>query len=190
MNHCPGPLELLADHLRQHPDQPYLHQPVERVWRSFTWREVDDQARRIASGLLAQGYAPGERIAILAKNCAEWFIVDLAIIMAGMVSVPIYTTAAAGTIRYVLEHSGARAIVLGKLDDTAAAEEAMPTESFLARCSTNSPSMAPLAALALSFAMSSDCIAALRSLAFSRSSAMSPRAKLPLVIVKGFTASS
>jgi long-subunit acyl-CoA synthetase (AMP-forming) len=126
VNHCPGPLELLADHLRQHPDQPYLHQPVARVWRSFTWREVDDQARRIASGLLAQGYAPGERIAILAKNCAEWFIVDLAIIMAGMVSVPIYTTAAAGTIRYVLEHSGARAIVLGKLDDTAAAEEAIP----------------------------------------------------------------
>jgi long-subunit acyl-CoA synthetase (AMP-forming) len=124
--HYPGPLELLADHLARHPDQPYLHQPVARVWRSHTWREVDDQARCIAAGLLAQGYAPGDRIAILAKNCAEWFIVDLAIIMAGMVSVPIYTTAAAGTIRYVMEHSESKAVFLGKLDDTAAAEEGIP----------------------------------------------------------------
>ena len=124
--HYPGPLELLADHLRRHPDHPYLHQPVNRVWRSYTWREVDDQARRIAAGLLAQGFAPGDRVAILAKNCAEWFVVDLAIIMAGMVSVPIYTTAAAGTIRYVMEHSEARAVFLGKLDDTAPAEEGIP----------------------------------------------------------------
>ncbi len=125
-HHYPDPLELLADHLARHPDQPYLHQPVERVWRSYTWREVDEQARRIAAGLLAQGYAPGDRVAILAKNCAEWFIVDLAIIMAGLVSVPIYTTAAAGTIRYVMEHSESKAVFLGKLDDTAAAEEGIP----------------------------------------------------------------
>lgn len=122
----PLPLELLADHLARHPDQPYLHQPVNRVWRNFTWREVDDQARRIASGLRAQGYQPGERVAILAKNCAEWFVVDFALMMAGLVSVPIYTTASTSTIRYVLEHSEARAIFLGKLDDTAHAEEAIP----------------------------------------------------------------
>ncbi len=124
--HYPGPLELLADHLARHPDQPYLHQPVERVWRSYTWREVDEQARRIAAGLLAQGYAPGDRVAILAKNCAEWFIVDLAIIMAGLVSVPIYTTAAEDTIRYVMEHSESKAVFLGKLDDTAPAEKGIP----------------------------------------------------------------
>ena len=124
--HYPGPLELLADHLSRHPEQPYLHQPVDRVWRSYSWREVDEQARRIAAGLLAQGYAPGDRVAILAKNCAEWFIADLAIIMAGLVSVPIYTTAGASTIRYVMEHSEAKAVFLGKLDDTAAAEEGIP----------------------------------------------------------------
>lgn len=120
------PLECLADHVRRHPGQVFLNQPVNRVWRRFTWAEVDDQARRIAAGLLAQGFAPGDRVGILAKNCAEWFIADLAITMAGLVSVPIYTTAAAGTIRYVLEHSESRAVFLGKLDDTAPSEEAIP----------------------------------------------------------------
>ena len=110
------PLQLLADHVARHPERLYLHQPVDRVWRSFSWREVDTQARRLASGLLAQGYRAGDRIAILSKNCAEWFIADFAIMMAGLVSVPIYPTASATTIRYVLEHSEARAIFLGKLD--------------------------------------------------------------------------
>jgi len=120
------PLDLLAGHLAQHPDRPYLHQPVDRAWRTLTWRDVDSQARRIAAGLRAQGLLPGERVAILAKNCAEWFVVDFAIMMAGLVSVPIYTTASASTIRYVLEHSDARAIFLGKLDDLSHAEQAIP----------------------------------------------------------------
>ena len=119
------PLELLADHVGRHPERPYLHQPVNRVWRTFTWREVDTQARRLASGLRAQGYQAGDRIAILSKNCAEWFIADFAIMMAGLVSVPIYPTASAATIRYVLEHSEARAIFLGKLDATEPADEAI-----------------------------------------------------------------
>ena len=122
------PLDLLADHVARHPDRPYLHQPVDRVWRTFTWREVDAQARRVASGLLAQGYAAGDRVAILSKNCAEWFIADLAIMMAGLVSVPIYPTASDATIRYVLEHSAARAIFLGKLDATGPADEAIAPE--------------------------------------------------------------
>jgi long-chain acyl-CoA synthetase len=122
----PQPLQLLADHVARHPAQPYLHQPVDGTWKVFTWDDVDQQARRIASGLLAQGLQPGDRVAILAKNCAEWFILDLAIIMAGLVSVPIYTTASAATIRYVMEHSEARAIFLGKLDGQDAAREGIP----------------------------------------------------------------
>jgi long-subunit acyl-CoA synthetase (AMP-forming) len=81
-------------------------------------------ARKIASGLLDQGYQKGDRIAILAKNCAEWVVADLAIMMAGMISIPIYTTANVDTIKYAISHSGATAIFMGKLDDTRAAEEA------------------------------------------------------------------
>ncbi len=119
------PLEQLARNVAEHPEKPYLHQPRERHWHTLTWGEVDEQARRIATALKSHGLEKGDRVAILAKNSAEWFIADFAIMMAGMVSVPIYATAGADTIRYVLEHSGAKAIFIGKLDDTAAAEQAI-----------------------------------------------------------------
>ena len=96
---------------------PYLHQPYSGDWKTFTWSEVGEQARRIASGLLAQGYKEGDRIAILAKNSMEWIVADVAIAMAGMISVPIYATAGEETISYVLEHGDCKAIFLGKLDD-------------------------------------------------------------------------
>lgn len=123
------PLAQFSQRVAQHPDKPWLFQPVERQWRQWTWAEADRQARTIASGLSAR-YSTGDRIAILAKNSAEWFIADLAITMAGMISVPIYSTASADTISYVLEHSEARAIFVGKLDDIAAADDAIP-ESVL-----------------------------------------------------------
>lgn len=119
------PLEQFSHRVQQHPHKPWLHQPVAGQWRSWSWQAADQEARRIASGLVAR-YGPGERIAILSKNCAEWFLADLAIAMAGMVSVPIYATAGKDTIGYVLEHSGARAIFLGKLDNPTWADQAVP----------------------------------------------------------------
>jgi long-chain acyl-CoA synthetase len=70
----------------------------------------------LASVLLAQGYDRGDRIAILAKNSAEWIMADLAIMMACMISVPIYATAGSETIDYVLQHSEAKALFVGSLD--------------------------------------------------------------------------
>ena len=67
--------------------------------REFTWREAMDQARRMAAHLKSSGLAPGDRIAILSKNTAWWLMADFAIWMAGGVSVPLYPTLAADTIR-------------------------------------------------------------------------------------------
>lgn len=122
------PLQEFLHRVATHPDKHFLHQPENQRWRTLTWAEVDNQARHIASGLLAQGYQPGDRIGILAKNCAEWFIADIAIMMAGMISVPIYTTAGPETIEHVLGHSQARAIFVGKLDSLEAAQQAINPE--------------------------------------------------------------
>ncbi|MBB3167040.1 AMP-binding protein [Simiduia aestuariiviva] len=119
------PLAQFQQRVARHPNKVYLHQPVNRQWRQWTWQQADREARTIASGLLNH-FAAGDKIAILAKNSAEWFMADLAIQMAGMVSVPIYATAGAETIEYVLAHSEAKAVFLGKLDDTRAAESAIP----------------------------------------------------------------
>ena len=84
--------------------------------RDYAWREVVDQARRMAAYLKAQGIAPGDRVAILSKNTAHWMMSDYAIFMAGAVSVPLYPTLAPTTIRQILDHSGARLLFIGKLD--------------------------------------------------------------------------
>lgn len=99
-------------------DTVYLKQPIDGVIKDFTWKETGNQARRVAANLLAMDLPAGSHIAILSKNCAEWFITDLAIMLAGHVSVPIYSTAGVKTIRYVLDHAKCPVIFIGKLDNT------------------------------------------------------------------------
>ena len=111
------PLQRFNHWLEQQPDAVWLRQPVAGVWHDFTWRQVDDQARRLASALLALGCVPGDRVALLAKNCAEWFISDLAIQLAGLISVPLYPLQAPEQIAYVLEHADCKVILVGKLDE-------------------------------------------------------------------------
>ncbi len=99
------------------PDRVALTQPMGGgVVRDFTWREVLDQSRRMAAHLQSLGFEPGSKIAILSKNSAHWLMSDFAIWLAGHVSVPLYPTLAPGTIRQILDHSGARLLFVGKLD--------------------------------------------------------------------------
>ena len=99
------------------PERVALTQPVGGGnVKEFTWRDVMDQTRRMAAHLQGLGYEPGARIGILAKNAAHWLMADFAIWMAGYVSVPLYPTLAAGTIRQILEHSEAKLLFVGKLD--------------------------------------------------------------------------
>jgi len=117
--------QALIDWARKNPDRVFLNQPVDGVVCTLTWAESADASRRMASALLGLGLRPGDKVAILAKNCAEWFLADIAIAMAGLISVPIYPTAGAGTISHVMQHSEANAVFVGKLDDAAAAATAI-----------------------------------------------------------------
>ena len=78
-----------------------------------------------ASGTSTSG-PPGSRIGILGKNSAGWIMADLAIWMAGYVSVPLYPTLAADTVRQILEHSEARLLFVGKLDGWAGMKPGIP----------------------------------------------------------------
>jgi len=88
--------------------------------------EAVDQARRMAAHLISLRLPPGSRIAIFSKNTAWWLMADLAIWMAGHVSVPIYPNLTARSIRAILDHAGARAIFIGKLDRFAEMEGGIP----------------------------------------------------------------
>ncbi len=111
------PLAYLYERERDEPDRLFLRQPVNRKYNDYTWGRLADEARRLASALHGIGMAPGDRVAIFSKNCAEWFVADVAIMMAGCVSVPLYSTANERTIAHILQHSGAKAAFVGKLDD-------------------------------------------------------------------------
>ncbi len=103
---------------RERPSRVYMTQPLggDRV-RDYTWAEALGEARRMATHLVSLGFPKGSRIAILSKNCANFIMSDLAIWMAGHVSVALYPTLAPDTIRYILDHSEAKLIFIGKLDD-------------------------------------------------------------------------
>ncbi len=122
------PLEMLYHWERQCPDRIYLRQTINREYVDFTWGEVADEARRMVTALRHLGLVAGDKVALLSKNCAQWFIADLAMQMGQYVSVPIYPTANVDTIEYVLRHSEAKAIFVGKLDDWKSQEAGVPAD--------------------------------------------------------------
>jgi long-chain acyl-CoA synthetase len=110
-------LDYVFDHEAQRARQVFLTQPIGggRVI-DYTWADVVGQARRMAGHLLAQRFERGARIAILSKNCAHFFMAELAIWMAGGTTVAIFPTETADTVRFVLEDSEASLLFVGKLD--------------------------------------------------------------------------
>lgn len=108
------------------PDEIFLRQPFNGQWKTWTWAEAGNESRRIAAAIRQSGLLPGSHIAILSKNCAHWIMADIAIMMAGCISVPIYPTLSASAILPILEHSDSKAIFIGKLDDFKSQEEGIP----------------------------------------------------------------
>ncbi len=108
------------------PDAIYLTQPLpDGSVVDYSWHEVGDQARRMAAYLVSLDLPPRSSIGIFGKNSAHWIIADLAIWMAGHISVPLYSTANADTVRYVLEHAEVRVLFVGRLDGDAAGWKAV-----------------------------------------------------------------
>ncbi|MEY4749637.1 MAG: hypothetical protein RIQ60_1851 [Pseudomonadota bacterium] len=110
-------LDHACDHARLRPDAVYLTQPLGqgRVV-DYTWAQVLDQARRMAAHLQGLGLARGARVAILSKNCAHFIMAELAVWLGGYATVAIFPTESAETVNFVLEHSEASLLFVGKLD--------------------------------------------------------------------------
>ena len=112
------PLEVFYQREARHPHKNYLVQPLSGGGlQELSWAEVGEQARRAANWLRRRELPQGSRIAILSKNCAHWIVCDLAIWMAGHVSVPLYPNLTADSVRQVLAHAEAALLFVGKLDD-------------------------------------------------------------------------
>ncbi|MGE5567624.1 MAG: AMP-binding protein [Rhodospirillales bacterium] len=102
---------------RERAGRPFLTQPLHGNVREWTWAQAGDEVRRVAAYLKSQDWEPGTHIAILSKNCAWWIMADLAIWMAGHVTVPVYASFRAATVREILEHSESKACFIGLTDE-------------------------------------------------------------------------
>ncbi|MET3469562.1 long-chain acyl-CoA synthetase [Novosphingobium sp. 1529] len=108
----PNLVSLFLARAAQHGDAPFLSAKRQGTWVAQSWRSVADQVCLLAQALRALGLNPGDRVMLVSENRPEWCIADIAIMAAGLVTVPTYTTNTARDHLHILENSGARAIIV------------------------------------------------------------------------------
>lgn len=81
-------------------------------WRTYTWSQYGDAARRFATALTSLGVQDDERVMMLLRNCPAFHIVDVGTMIHGATPVSIYHSSSADQIKYLIEHSGASVIVV------------------------------------------------------------------------------
>ena len=96
--------------------KPFLHQPFGDKWETYTWYEVGQMARKMAAHLNTKGLKPKSHIGLVSKNCREWIIADLAIMIAGHVSVPFFPTLTGDQIGEVLRLGDVDLLFVGKTE--------------------------------------------------------------------------
>lgn len=106
----------------------FLAEPVNQVYQNFTWQTAGEEIRSMSAAIVAMGLNKGDKIAILSKNCAYWIMADMAIMMAGCVSVPLYPNITPASLNELLIHSDSKMIFLGKLDDPEKMRAAIPDQ--------------------------------------------------------------
>ncbi len=120
-------LDYAYSHETNRANSVYLTQPDgDKPPVNYTWAQTMEEARKMATHLQTLGFEPGARIGILSKNCAHFFMAELAIWMAGYTTVAIFPTEGADTVKFVLEHSGASLLFVGKLDTWNKQEPGVP----------------------------------------------------------------
>jgi len=141
---------VLVDRAANDPKRILVSRPLGEGWQPVTAAELDLEVRAVAKGLIALGIAPGDRVAIMAKTRYEWTILDFAIWYAGCVSVPIYETSSAEQIKWILEDSGAKVVIVETSILADLANSVRPasctttliiTENILSQLSTNGASI-------------------------------------------------
>lgn len=121
------PLEMLYRWENETPNKLFMRQPFQGKWHEFTWQQAATEIRKLANALKSYNLPPKSKIALVSKNCAHWIMADLAIMMAGHESVPVYPNVNADTLNYVLNHSEAKILFVGKLDDWNFMKDGVPS---------------------------------------------------------------
>ena len=109
-------------------DKPFLRQPFGDNWEEYTWGEVGQLARKLATGLKSLGLPEKSHVGLMSKNCREWIIADLAIVMAGYVSVPFFPNLNSSETKALLNQGDVKALFMGKVEDWEEIKQGVPKD--------------------------------------------------------------
>ena len=108
------------------PNREFLKQPFSELWRTLTYSQSGEQARKLVTVLKDLGLKKGDHVGILSKNCYHWILADLAISMGGFISVPFYASLPKKQLNEVVLKSNIKLLFVGKLDSWDDKSNALP----------------------------------------------------------------
>jgi len=123
-----SPLEMMYKWEQEKGNEVFLSQPINSIWHDWTWEEVMLEVRKMAAYIKSLNLEKKSKIAILSKNCAHWIMSDLAIMMSGHISVPLYPNLSAKILNKILIHSETKMMFVGKLDDFEKMKSGIPSD--------------------------------------------------------------
>ena len=98
-------------------NDPFLRQPFGDNWEEYTWGEVGVMARKMATAISSYNLPPKSNIGLISKNCREWIIADLAVMMAGHISVPFFPTLQSFELEKLIDFGEVKLLFAGKLEN-------------------------------------------------------------------------
>ncbi len=107
-----------------------MRQPIDGKYHEYTWKQTADEVRKMAAVLQGLDLPPQSKIGILSKNCVHWILSDLAVMMSGHISIPMYPNLSEHTVKQILEHSETKVLFVGKLDDYASMRPGVPDDVY------------------------------------------------------------
>jgi long-chain acyl-CoA synthetase len=105
-------VDLFLDNAARLGERPFLWAKRDKAWQSTSWKRAAEDALALAAALSDMGVEPGDRVMLVSESRPEWLIADFAIMAAGGISVPAYTTNTVNDHRHVLSNSGAKAVIV------------------------------------------------------------------------------
>jgi len=131
LEHFPNLVSMFLTRTRERGDRPFLWAKRDGAWASISYADAARQVAALADSFQRLGLKPGDRIMLVSENRPEWLIADLAIMTAGCVTVPTYTTNTTRDHQHILNNSGASAVIVStqKL-----ARDLMPAVLFSSDC--------------------------------------------------------
>ena len=129
--HDSNATDLVEKQFHQDPNHPlFARQLQPGVWTDVSAEEFREDAKTLARAFAAAGIEPGDSVAIMSPTRYEWTLVDLAIMYAGAVTVPIYETSSPSQVAWILEDSQVKAAIVEKAEHVRVVQTALDRESL------------------------------------------------------------